>query len=162
MEERFVQFQAIDIGTPLDQSLEAIQKEFGKALVGCHLVIIDKYFLKIKNEDSEKYANAFAAWLRRNKIMTLCIYSLAAGHGCEKFWGQLQSMCENTIDCKLKHAINMVHDRIWLSSYDFKNYTAVTVGTSFNSLGRNLCFANKLPDSDVKVLLEHSKGIISR
>ena len=155
MGERFVQFQAIDIGTPLHQSLEAIQKEFGEALVGCHLVIIDKYFLKIKNEDSEECANAFVAWLKQNKIMTLCIYSLAAGHGCEKFWEQLQSMCENTIVCKLKHAINMAHDRVWLSCHEFKNYTAVTVGTSFNGLGRSLCFANKLPDSDVKVLLKY-------
>lgn len=154
MGEIFVQFEAIEAGTQLSEALEKIKKEFGETLVGCHLVIVDKYFLKIKDANSDMYAKVFATWMRQNKIKTLRIHSCASEPGYEKFWEQLQNVCEKTIDCKLKPTLKATHDRIWLSTHDFKNYTAVVVGTSFNGLGRQLCFANKLPDSDVKVLLD--------
>ena len=54
MGEIFVQFEAIDVGTKLSEALEKIKKEFGETLVGCHLTVIDKYFLKIKDTSSDK------------------------------------------------------------------------------------------------------------
>ena len=155
MGERFVEFEAIDVGTKLSEALEKIKKEFGETLVGCHLTVIDKYFLKIKDTSSDKYANVFATWMKQNEIRTLCVYSRTAEPGYDKFWGQLQNVCEKMVDCKLEPSLNTTHDRVWLSTHDFKKYTAVTVGTSLNGLGRQLCFVNKLPDSDVKVLLGH-------
>lgn len=152
---KFVRFEAIDIGTNLDEALDIIAKEFQCNLSESNLIIIDKYSLHVANNVADYYAKTFSEWMAKEKIKTLTVYSYAQKSGYEKFWDILKNEYSKGIACQSKNAIDEIHDRPWLVTRDYQNYTGVWVGTSLNGLGLKLSSANRMSDSDVQAVLKY-------
>lgn len=135
-------------------ALEKIEAEIGGAENWETLTIIDSYFTNVKCEDAEKVADEFYCWTQHIKVQLVAIHTERRNNCFERF------ITERFGDC-FRRPIKDMHDRLWI--FKSKDRACiVSVGGSFNGLGKKVCLVNKVSDDDVavlmKVLVENLKG----
>ena len=110
------------------------------------LEIFDKYFTNIKEEVAAKYAEIFHTWILNLHVELSAIHTQQKGNSFE------HCLKEYFGDC-LANPIEDLHDRWWV----FRNGEEVcvlSVGGSFNGLGKKICLVNKVPDEDIVEIME--------
>ena len=155
MAEVFVKFEAVQPKVSLKEALERISHEFGIDSNGCNLTIIDRYFLRISDEDVLPIAETLTSWLSEMGINKLTVYSENT-HG--KYAEALAKKMNGSVCCSYSAPFSNIHDRYWIICSDKSIKAVVSVGTSLNGLGKKYCSVNKLSEADVAQLEEFIGG----
>ena len=156
MGEKFVRFEAVAPNTSIDAALNQISKEL-EIEIGNHtyeLTIFDRYFFKFSDNEGTEYAEILIAWLLKNRINRLIIYS-AVDNKEGAFLKCLELRCtSNGIEFCYRPEPKTIHDRYWVLKQGEK-MSVVSVGTSFNGLGKKLCSVNRQSPGDAEIILNH-------
>lgn len=155
MAEMFVKFESVPPNLSLKDALERIENEFEIDSNGCNLTIIDKYFLKINDENILSVAEELTSWLLKIGINELTVYSEDMRG---KFATTLAEKTKGSVCCSYSAPFPQIHDRYWIICFDKSIKAVVSVGTSLNGLGKKYCSVNRLSKTDVVRLEEFIGG----
>lgn len=144
-----IYFEEEGVVTTNDSLLDALGKieaEIGDVKNWETLEIIDSYFTNVKCEGAERVAEEFYNWIQHINVQLVAIHTERRNNCFERF------MTDRFGDC-FRKPIKDMHDRLWI----FKSgdgVCIVSVGGSFNGLGKKVCLVNKVLGNDTEVLME--------
>ena len=159
MGEQFVRFEAVPKSTPLEKALEKINLELANSIKCNHLIVIDKYFLKVEDAQAEHYSKTFSKWMLKNELQSLTVYSEGQGGQFKDF---IIRKCSEKITCYFEDLRENIHDRYWVFTPDYCNYQIAHVGTSLNGFGKGYSNIIRMSESDAAEFLKSFNFIVKR